>query len=30
MVAVTKGILREACAEILSGFFREKRLILPP
>ena len=25
-VAVTEGILREACAEILSGFFREKRL----
>jgi tRNA(adenine34) deaminase len=29
-VAVTEGVLREACAEILSGFFREKRLILPP
>ncbi len=28
-VAVTEGILREACAEILSGFFREKRLIMP-
>jgi tRNA(adenine34) deaminase len=27
-VAVTEGILREACAEILSGFFREKRLIV--
>ena len=26
-VAVTEGVLREACAEILSGFFREKRLI---
>jgi len=26
-VAVTEGILREACAEILSGFFHEKRLI---
>jgi tRNA(adenine34) deaminase len=29
-VAVTGGILREACAEILSGFFREKRLIGAP
>ena len=29
-VAVTEGILREACAEILSGFFRAKRLISPP
>ncbi len=29
-VAVTEGILREACAEILSGFFREKRLIRRP
>ena len=28
-VAVTEGILREACAEILSGFFREKRLMTP-
>lgn len=26
-VAVTEGVLREACAEILSGFFREKRVI---
>ena len=26
-VAVTEGILREACAEILSGFFQEKRLL---
>jgi tRNA(adenine34) deaminase len=26
-VAVTEGILREACAEIISGFFREKRII---
>ncbi len=26
-VAVTEGILREACAEILSSFFREKRLL---
>jgi len=26
-VAVTEGILREDCAEILSGFFREKRLL---
>ncbi len=25
-VEVTEGILRNACAEILSGFFREKRL----
>jgi len=29
-VAVTGGILRESCAEILSGFFREKRLIGTP
>jgi len=29
-VAVTEGILREACVEILSGFFRAKRLISPP
>jgi tRNA(adenine34) deaminase len=29
-VAVTEGILREACAEILSGFFREKRLVSLP
>ena len=29
-VAVTGGVLREACAEILSGFFREKRLTSPP
>jgi tRNA(adenine34) deaminase len=29
-VAFTEGILYEACAEILSGFFREKRLISPP
>jgi tRNA(adenine34) deaminase len=29
-VVVTGGILREACAEILSGFFREKRLIGAP
>lgn len=28
-VAVTEGVLREACAEILSGFFREKRLMVP-
>ena len=26
-VAVTEGILRETCIEILSGFFRTKRLI---
>jgi tRNA(adenine34) deaminase len=25
-VKVTEGVLREACAEILSGFFHEKRL----
>jgi tRNA(adenine34) deaminase len=25
-VVVTEGVLREACAEILSGFFRAKRL----
>jgi tRNA(adenine34) deaminase len=29
-VAVTGGVLREACAEILSRFFREKRLTSPP
>jgi tRNA(adenine34) deaminase len=29
-VAVTEGILREACAEIISGFFRTKRLISAP
>jgi tRNA(adenine34) deaminase len=29
-VAVTGGILQEACAEILSGFFRKKRLIGAP
>jgi tRNA(adenine34) deaminase len=29
IVAVTEGILREACVEILSGFFRAKRLISP-
>jgi tRNA(adenine34) deaminase len=28
-VAVTEGVLREACAQILSGFFREKRLASP-
>jgi tRNA(adenine34) deaminase len=28
-VTVTEGILREACAEIISGFFRAKRLISP-
>ncbi len=26
-VAVTAGVLREACAEILSGFFQAKRLL---
>jgi tRNA(adenine34) deaminase len=29
-VEVTGGVLSEACAEILSGFFREKRLLSPP
>ena len=29
-VEVTGGILEEICAEILSGFFREKRITLPP
>ncbi len=29
-VEVTEGVLREACAEILSGFFREKRLLSRP
>jgi tRNA(adenine34) deaminase len=29
-VEVTEGVLREACAEILSGFFREKRLSSRP
>jgi tRNA(adenine34) deaminase len=29
-VVVTEGILRSACSEILSGFFREKRLIPSP
>lgn len=29
-IAVTEGILREACGEILSGFFRQKRLIGAP
>ena len=28
-VEVTEGVLREACVEILSGFFRAKRLISP-
>jgi tRNA(adenine34) deaminase len=28
-VAVTEGVLRDACAEILSGFFRGKRLLSP-
>ncbi|MBA4397701.1 MAG: tRNA adenosine(34) deaminase TadA [Syntrophus sp. (in: bacteria)] len=28
-VEVTGGILEEICAEILSGFFREKRIPLP-
>lgn len=29
-VAVTEGVHREACVEIISGFFRAKRLISPP
>ncbi len=29
-VTVTRGILNDACAEILSGFFREKRLSSRP
>jgi tRNA(adenine34) deaminase len=29
-VSVTEGVLRDACGEILSGFFREKRLASPP
>ena len=29
-VSVTEGVLRDACREILSGFFREKRLASPP
>ena len=29
-VSVTEGVLREACGEILSGFFRGKRLTSPP
>lgn len=29
-VAVTEGVLREACAEILSGFFRQKRILSRP
>jgi len=29
-VSVTEGVLRAACGEILSGFFREKRLTSPP
>ena len=29
-VTVTGGVLREACAEILSGFFREKRVSSRP
>ena len=30
IVAVTEGVLRAACTEILSGFFRTKRLLSPP
>lgn len=29
-VEVTGGILEEICAEIMSGFFREKRITSPP
>ncbi len=29
-VAVSEGVRRDACAEILSGFFREKRITSPP
>jgi tRNA(adenine34) deaminase len=29
VVTVTEGVLQEACVEILSGFFRAKRLISP-
>jgi tRNA(adenine34) deaminase len=29
-VEVTAGVLREACAEIMSGFFREKRVSSRP
>jgi tRNA(adenine34) deaminase len=29
-VSVTQGVLEAACSEILSGFFREKRLLSPP
>jgi tRNA(adenine34) deaminase len=29
-VSVTEGVLREACGDILSGFFREKRIASPP
>ena len=29
-VSVTGGVLRDACGEIISGFFREKRLASPP
>jgi tRNA(adenine34) deaminase len=29
IVTVTEGVLKEACAEIISGFFRAKRLISP-
>lgn len=28
-VAVTEGVLKDACSEILSGFFREKRIASP-
>ena len=29
-VAVTEGVRRDACAEIISGFFRGKRVTSPP
>lgn len=29
-VEITGGVLEEICAEILSGFFREKRITSPP
>jgi tRNA(adenine34) deaminase len=29
-VSVTEGVLRDACGEILGGFFRQKRLASPP
>lgn len=29
-VAITEGVCKAACTEILSGFFREKRITSPP